>query len=153
MRLSESSHRRLELFFRDSLNDENFRLPAINIYAGRFSRLLTSTLRIDGITFGRHIFILPHRVEKNSKNKLKLCEELAAHEIAHTLQYRREGFIKFLYKYLKSYRLNLRKKGKRDSYAKFQAYFEIPFEIEARQMAENFRLWNKNVAKKETRAE
>lgn len=143
MKLSEASHQKLELFFQEFLNDKNFRLPKINIYFGGFSRLLTSILQIDGITVGKHIFILPGLIQRNADNKLKIREDLAAHEIAHTLQYKREGFIKFLYKYQKSYRQNLRKSGKWDSDAKFLAYFEIPFEVEAREAAEKFRVWNK----------
>jgi len=145
MKLSESSQQKLELFFQDYLNDKNFTLPKINIYAGRFSRFLTSILKIYGITFGKHIFIQPQLFTKNSKNKLKINEELAAHEIAHVLQYKREGSIRFLYKYQKSYWKNLRKKEKWDSNARIEAYFEIPFEIEARETAEKFRFWNKNL--------
>ena len=145
MKLSESSRQKLELFFREHLNDRHFKLPKINFHAGKLSHFLTSTIKVDGIAFGKHIFIPPRLIERNSKNKLRINEELAAHEIAHALQYKREGFFGFLYKYLGSYRKNLRKKKKRDSIAKFEAYFEIPFEVEARETAEKFRVWNRKI--------
>ena len=148
MKLSESSRKNLELFFQNHFNDKNFALPKINIYAGSLSHLLSLILQVDGITFGRHIFILPRYLSRNSKDKLKINVNLVAHEIAHTLQYKREGFFRFLFLYLKSYRKNLRKKKKWDSIAKFEAYFEIPFEIEARETAEMFQVWNEKRLKK-----
>jgi hypothetical protein len=75
---------------------------------------------------------------------LKLPEDLIAHEIAHTLQYRREGFVNFFRKYLSSYWRNLRRKRKWDAAARQEAYLEIPFEIEARATAARFVEWNSN---------
>ena len=140
--MAESSHRKLESFFREYLDDKSFRLPSINIYAGNFTRLLTQTIKVAGITFDRSIFVLPELLSVNEKNQLKLSEELVAHEIAHVLQYRREGFLRFLYKYLRDYRANLRKMKKRDIDSRRRAYLEIPFEIEAREVARKFVEWN-----------
>jgi hypothetical protein len=143
MRLSEKSHRKIEEFFREYLADDGFRLPEIHFYGGRFARFLTSRLKIEGITIGKRIYILPDYFWVSENRKLRLDEELVVHEIAHVLQYRREGFFKFLWQYRKSYHANLRKKKRRDSYAKTEAYFEIPFEIEARQAASEFAAWSK----------
>jgi hypothetical protein len=78
----------------------------------------------------------------NSANKLKLPEGLAAHEVTHTLQYKREGFFKFFYKYLTSFWRNLRKRKSWDIISRQEAYLEIPFEIEAREVAEKFIEWS-----------
>ncbi len=144
MKLAESSRRKLETFFREYLNDSSFTLPVINIYAGKFTQLFTKTIKVAGITFGRKIFIPRELVSFNRHNQLKLPEELIAHEITHVLQYRREGLFKFFYKYLRDYRANLQKQKVRDAESKRNAYLEIPFEIEAREVAGKFVEWNEN---------
>lgn len=141
MKLAATSHQKLEAFFREYLNDDSFRLPVIYFYAGRLTGVLTSLISVHGITFGRRIFIKPPLISLSGNNEPRLPEALAAHEIAHVLQYRREGFIKFLYKYLSDYRRNLRRKNRRDADSRHEAYLEIPFEIEAREVAEKFVEW------------
>ena len=142
MKLADSSHQRLEAFFREHLNDADFRLPAINFYVGIFTKILTNLISVHGITFGKRIFIAPKHLSLNQNNFLKLPEDLIAHEITHTLQYRREGFVKFFYKYLLSYRRNLCAKKKWNAAARQEAYLEIPYEIEARATAARFVEWN-----------
>ena len=149
MKLAETSHRKLEAFFREYLNDETFRLPQTYFYSGKFTNLLTSLISVHGITFGRRIFITSRLLSFNQNNLLKLPEDLAAHEITHALQYRREGFIKFFYKYLTSFWRNLRKRGKWDAVSRQNAYLEIPFEIEARRVAAKFVKWNSDKRRKE----
>lgn len=144
MKLGEKSHKKIEEFFREHLADDNFRLPEILFYGGKFTNLLTKHLKIEGITIGRRVYICPVNIRFSESGKLRLDEELAVHEIAHVLQYQREGFFRFLWLYQKSYYANLRKKAKRDLYAKAEAYLEIPFEIEARQTASKFAEWSKN---------
>ncbi|MBA3785306.1 MAG: hypothetical protein H0X15_07170 [Acidobacteria bacterium] len=142
MKLAESSHRKLEAFFREYLNDETFRLPPIYFYVGKFTNLLTALISVHGITFGRRIFITSRLLSFNQNNLLKLPEDLAAHEIAHVLQYRREGFSKFFYKYLTSFWRNLQKRERWDAVSRQNAYLEIPFEVEARAVAAKFVEWN-----------
>jgi len=142
MKLADSSHQRLEAFYREHLNDADFRLPAINFYVGIFTKILTNLISVHGITFGKRIFIAPKHLSLNQNNFLKLPEDLIAHEITHTLQYRREGFVKFFYKYLLSYRRNLCAKKKWNAAARQEAYLEIPYEIEARATAARFVEWN-----------
>ncbi len=144
MKLAESSHRKLEAFFREYLNDETFHLPQIYFYVGNFTNLLTAFISVHGITFGRRIFITSRLLSFNQNNLLKLPEDLAAHEITHVLQYRREGFIKFFYKYLTSFGRNLQKRKKWDAVSRQNAYLEIPFEVEARRVAAKFVEWNSN---------
>lgn len=142
MKLADSSHRRLEAFFREYLDDADFRLPVINFYVGVFTKILTGLINVHGITFGKRIFIAPKLLSLNRNNFMKLPEDLIAHEIAHVLQYRREGFITFFYKYLSDYWQNLRGRKKWNAAARHQAYLEIPFEIEARATAARFVEWN-----------
>ena len=110
MKLAPSSHQKLETFFREHLNDEDFRLPKIHFYVGKFTRLFTLILKVHGITFGRRIFVLPKFLIRNQGHLLTLPEKLIAHEITHVIQYRREGFVKFFYKYLTNFWENLRTK-------------------------------------------
>jgi hypothetical protein len=142
MRLAKSSHQKLESFFQEYLGDKSFRLPQPYFYVGKFSRFFTAILGVHGITLGQLIFILPSLIAQNENQKLKLPENLAAHEIAHVLQYQREGILKFIYKYLRSYRNNLKQGKKWDKDARRQAYLAIPYEIEARQTAADFVKWN-----------
>jgi len=142
MKLAESSHRKLEAFFREYLNDETFSLPQIYLYVGKFTNLLTALISVHGITFGRRIFITPRLLSFNQNNLFKLPDDLVAHEITHVLQYRQEGFIKFFYKYLTSFWRNLQKRGKWDAVSRQNAYLEIPFEVEARHVSAKFVKWN-----------
>jgi hypothetical protein len=144
MKLAEDSQHKLQTFFREILSDDNFRLPKINFYAGKFSRIFTLILHVHGITFGRHIFIMPDLIERDLEDRRKISLELAAHEIAHVLQYKREGFARFFYKYLMSYWRNLRKKNDWGAVARHEAYREISFEKEARKIAAEFVKWNRN---------
>ena len=142
MKLAETSHQKLEIFFREYLNDKEFRLPIIYFHVGKATKLLTNLINVHGITFGRRIFIAPNLLSINQNKFLKLPEELVAHEIAHALQYQREGFAVFFYKYLSSFWRNLRNKKNWDAETRHEAYLEIPFEIEARAVAAKFVEWN-----------
>lgn len=141
MQLAESSRQKLETFFREFTEDERFELPPINFHVGKLTYFFTRVIRVNGITFGRRIFIFPAFLSLNKSRHFRLPEELVAHEIVHVLQYQREGFIKFLYKYLRDYWRNLRRLQKWDLAARQQAYLEIPFEIEARAAAREFLQW------------
>ncbi|MGI8882812.1 MAG: hypothetical protein ACR2IA_01030 [Pyrinomonadaceae bacterium] len=142
MKLSRNSHRTIEIFFRDFLQDENFTLPLTHFYIGNVSKFLTLFLKINGITIGRRIFIMPELISLNRKKQIKLPEDLVVHEIMHVIQYKKAGFVKFLYEYLRDYWSNLRKKRKWDTASRRIAYLEIPFEIEAREAAQKFLEWN-----------
>jgi hypothetical protein len=144
MKLAESSQDRLEIFFREFLSDKNFRLPPINFYGGKISRIFTLVLQVHGITFGGNIFIMPDLIVKDFENRRKLSLELAAHEIVHVLQYKEKGFVRFFYEYLASYWQNLRMKKDWSADSRHEAYREIPFEREAREIAAAFAEWNRN---------
>ncbi|HEY8560844.1 MAG TPA: DUF4157 domain-containing protein [Pyrinomonadaceae bacterium] len=144
MKLSEKSRQKIEAFFREYLDDRQFVLPEINFYGGRLTHYLTRALKIEGLTVGRRIYIFPENFWLSENQKLRLDEELVVHEIAHVLQYDREGFFRFLRLYVKSYYANLRRKEKRDLAARSQAYLDIPYEIEARRAASDFMIWSEN---------
>jgi hypothetical protein len=142
MKLAADSHQKLEEFFRDYFQDEDFRLPPIYFYGGRFTRFFTYFIKVHGITFGCRIFIMPALISVNPESEPRLSEKLAAHEITHSLQYRKHGFFGFFYNYLRSFIKNLRKKKRWDLDSRQEAYLEIPFEIEARDAADKFVEWN-----------
>ena len=144
MKLSESSHRLVENFFRDYFRDESFILPKIHFYTGKTSAFFTQISKSNGITFGKRIFIMPPLLTLNAKNHKKLPEDLVVHEIMHVIQYQKKGFLKFLYVYLRDYRENLRLYEKWDADSRRQAYLNIPFEIEAREAAKDFLEWKEN---------
>ena len=148
MKLAKSSHQKLEMFFREYLKDESFQLPVMHFYVGKFTRIFTAIVKVHGITFGRRIYIMPTFVSLNRANNLKLPENLVAHEIAHTLQYKREGFLRFFYKYLKSFLGNLKNKKSWDIISRQEAYLDIHFEIEAREVADNFVEWSRKESEK-----
>lgn len=153
MKLAEASRLKLEKFFREELNDESFRLPAIYFYAGKFSAVLTLLLKIHGITIGKNIFVTPEFLDFTEQSKSKINVELAAHEIAHVLQYKREGYLSFFYKYFTSYAKNLRAQKSWSADARRRAYLAIPFEIEARETAAKFVEWNGKNGKRITDSE
>lgn len=148
MKLAESSRRKFEIFFREQFKNEQFKLPAIYFYTGSFSLFLTTMLNIHGITVGRSVFVKPKFVTFLENKKYKIHIELAAHEIAHVLQFEREGFFRFLYKYSKSFAGNLKQKGNFKSISRQDAYWEIPFEIQARDIAAKFVKWNEDFQSK-----
>ena len=142
MKLAESSHQKIETFFRKYLDDDSFKLPQSYFYIGKFSRFLTAVLGVHGITFGRQIFILPNLVSMTDNQKQKLPKSLVVHEMTHVLQYRRDGFLKFIYQYLKSYLSNLKSEKKWNARTRRQAYLAIPYEMEARRAASEFVKWS-----------
>jgi hypothetical protein len=144
MKLAKSSHKKIEFFFRETIEDKNFDLPEIYFYAGKFASALTFFFRIRGITFGRRIFISSKFLTFKKTGVLTVSPELAVHEIVHVLQYGREGFFVFLYKYFNCFLKNLRAKKSWSWVSRQQAYFDIPFEKEAREIAAEFMEWNGN---------
>lgn len=144
MYLAKDAHEKFEDFYREFFNERNHPLPKIKIYARRGAGLITKLLNINGITFGRRIFIRPQLVTISNDSLLRAPKALIAHELAHVLQYQQLGFIKFFYTYLKGYWQALKKKEKWDANARMEAYLEIPHEVEARQFAADFLVWLDN---------
>lgn len=141
MKLSRKLHRQMEDFFREFFDDENLQLPELEIYANRGADLVTKIISVHGITLGRFIFIRPDLVTRNGSSQLCISKNLLAHEATHVLQYQKLGMPRFLYRYLKSYFGNLRRKKIRNFEARMQAYWDIPFEEEARAGGKGFIDW------------
>lgn len=76
-------------------------------------------LNIAGITFGEYIFY--------AYPKYRVSDRLRKHERTHVEQYRRDGVVKFLCKYLYEY-FKYRLQGMSHN----QAYLNISYEKEAR---------------------
>lgn len=141
MKLNPDLHSELENFFRYYYDDDSLKLPQIEIYARRGSKLVTKLLAVHGVTFGRHVFVRPRLTKRNKSDRLCVSKMLLAHEATHVLQYQREGFFRFLTAYFKDYYRGMRRKKKWNSTAHFQAYFELPHEVEARDAAARFIEW------------
>lgn len=141
MKLARESHRRLEEFFREYMDDTQLLLPPIYLHSGRFAQLLTKQLNIKAITFGRHIFLSPDRITQAGGD---LIAEgwLIAHEATHVQQYKREGYVRFLFHYLLDYWRALREGGKWHSDARMNAYLSIAAERAAREAEQAYKEWS-----------
>jgi hypothetical protein len=141
MKLSRKSHQKLELFFREYYKDADLKLPDVELFVKRGAGFITELFKIYGITFGQFIFIRKDFLYRNGDNELCIQKGLLAHELAHVLQYRKLGWFRFFYTYLKGYWTALKQKERWDLAARNQAYAEIPHEVEARDCAEKFLEW------------
>ncbi len=141
MRLSEYANSLFSDFFSDSEICESGRFPKVEVYARRGSWLVTNLLMVDGITIGRFVFINPKLVKRDQDRLLRISQTLMAHELAHVLQYQREGFFPFLIGYVKSFWEIFRKKERWNFRSWYESYFEMPQEVEAREIAAEFSKW------------
>jgi len=148
MKIAAESRRKIEEFFRIYFKDENLVLPEFSIYCGFWARAICRTFKISGITLGRRIFIDPAFVTINlAEGKIYAPFQLIVHEATHVLQYAREGFFGFLIGYLKEWLAFLREQGKRDVQTRWQAYYAIKHEAEAREAATAYVEWKTELAK------
>lgn len=83
-----------------------------------FNSFLPKLFNAAAITFGSHIFYVQARDQ--------VSERLRSHEIVHVEQYKRDGFLGFLYTYLKTYF-----KHRIQGQSHLIAYYSIPYEVEA----------------------
>ncbi|TDP77509.1 uncharacterized protein DUF4157 [Bradymonas sediminis] len=87
--------------------------------------------RASAITLGSKVYIRREFFGDDGEIPLNLV----AHEVAHVVQFSRDGMLKFLYKYLRDYMAGLLR-GLGDS----AAYRAIPYEVEARRVADALRM-------------
>jgi hypothetical protein len=85
------------------------------------------TTGASAVTFRRTIYFQPRVFERSAVERLRL----AFHELAHVVQYLRDGTIPFLRTYLADYVRNLLQ-----GYTERDAYRSITSEIEARKVAD-----------------
>jgi hypothetical protein len=141
MRLAPASHKKIEDFFRQYFGEDDLRLPPIQIYCGFWAKLLAKIFKIYGITFGRHVFIDPAFVSRD-ENGLPIAPfHLIVHEATHVIQYQKEGFFGFLLGYLREWIKFIREQGSRDISTRWQAYYALRHETEARAAAEAYGEW------------
>lgn len=94
---------------------------------GRFSAALTSLLSADAVTLGNRIFLSAAAL-REIEVRSEAGSRILRHELAHVAQFAREGFLRFLLRYLLAYA-----RGRRRGLAHADAYLAIPFEREARE--------------------
>lgn len=82
--------------------------------------------RASAITLGSKVFIRREFFDDDGQVPL----DLVAHEVAHVVQFARDGLLRFFYYYLRDYMGGLFR-GLGDS----AAYRAIPYEVEARRVA------------------
>jgi hypothetical protein len=145
MKLAQASQQKLELFFQQYFNDENLKLPLFQVHCGFWASLITKTFKISGITLGNHIFIAPAFVEREKERKAVVDFDLIVHEATHVLQFQSQGFYGFLFSYLKEWIKFIQKQRKRDLDTRWQAYYSIPHEREARDAAFAYSKWKNEV--------
>lgn len=141
MKLARGSHQRLEKFFREYFNDPELRLPRIYLHRGLLARLITKRLKVEAITIGRHIFLSPQRVTVVD-GCLSTKGWLVAHEAAHVLQYEREGYTRFLFRYFYGYLLALRGNGRWNREVSMNAYLAIEAERVAHDVERAYQAWS-----------
>jgi hypothetical protein len=153
MKIAADSHQKIEEFFQLYFKSDSLVLPKFQIHCGFWARTICRTFKIHGITLGRHVFVDPVFVTIDRAGKIYAPFELIVHEATHVLQYAREGFLGFLIGYLKEWFAFLREQGKRDVQTRWQAYYAIGHEMEAREAASAYAQWKVELAqaKKESR--
>jgi hypothetical protein len=105
-------------------------LAAVRVHRGRGARLLTRLLGASGVALGPWLFLSregARRLDGRSASGIGL----AAHEVAHVLQYRRHGFLPMLARYTWDYL-----RGRRAWVGHHAAYRGIGFEREAWEVGE-----------------
>jgi hypothetical protein len=141
MKLARESHQRLEKFFREYFDDPQLRLPPIYLHRGRIARLITKQLRVGAITIGSHILLAPDRVVEADGN-LTTRGWLVAHEATHVLQYEREGYVRFFFRYFYGYWRALSAGGKWNREARLKAYLAIEAERIAHEVERAYQAWS-----------
>lgn len=123
--------RPLDPVFRDLLEAFlDVDLAAVRVHRGRGARLVTRVLGASGVAFGRRLFFSAAGA-RTLDGRGVAAAGLAAHEVAHVLQYRRFGFFGMLARYLRGYL-----RGRRARLGHDGAYRAIGFEREARDVGE-----------------
>lgn len=141
MRLTPETKRHVEEFMRFYFGDPQLSFPPIEMYGGKFGRLVTKTFKIGAITFGRRIIVSPNWVGVGEDGRPNVPGWLLAHEGTHVIQYERAGMLGFFASYLKDYFRILRQGRKLDAEARNLAYRAIRQEEEAREAERAYEKW------------
>lgn len=141
MKISENSHKLFADFFQTCGFCQDDAFPKVEVYAKRGAWILTNILFVDGITLGKYIFVAPKFVWRDHKSKLKIRHKLIAHELVHVIQYQQFGFWRFIRKYIGDFWKIFKQKEKWNFKTWVESYLELPQEIEARHIADEFIDW------------
>jgi hypothetical protein len=133
MKLSAPAHQEIESFLRKHTGEPELKLPHFSIHIGWDARVLMWFVRMGAITLGRHVFVSRALVWRDKLGRIRLPGSLVVHEAAHVLQYERNGFLRFLYLYLRGYWRALREGRGWNAAARMTAYLKIVEECEARE--------------------
>lgn len=105
-------------------------LGEVRFHGGRVGGGLCRLLRAGAVTFGRRVFVSPAAARRLASGGRRALA-LAAHEAVHVLQYRRDGFVPLVLRYVREY-LGGRLRG----LSHHLAYRSISYEREAFAMEE-----------------
>ncbi|MCP9493753.1 MAG: DUF4157 domain-containing protein [Pyrinomonadaceae bacterium MAG19_C2-C3] len=149
MFLAAHTEHHLQEFFRHFTNDATLRLPVVRVRRNALARFVTGRLRIAGITVGRYILLAPSQVEARVESSIGgamqseyvVSEELLVHEMMHVLQFERDGFAGFVWRYVGDYLRTLWREKRCDAATRMMAYLAIPAECEARAAASEYAKW------------
>jgi hypothetical protein len=150
MNLSKGSAQHLEEFLRDYSTKPDLTFPEITLYNNRLIDRIGFALGFDGLTFRKWIFVTRRVLNRKDVNDIDIDSAFLAHEAIHVLQYRQQGTLIFLMKYLCSFVSALRSAEGPLKAKVRNAYLAIPYEQEALQAEKYFRcrsetalLWHK----------
>ncbi len=139
MKLAAAAHHEIENFLRQHFAETGLQLPPVRIHTGWFARLLMKAIKMGAITFGRDIFVARKFVARDAEGKIVVPAWLLAHETTHVLQYERDGYLKFFYKYLRGYWRALKDGGEWNAAGRMNAYLAIAEESAAREVEHAYR--------------
>jgi hypothetical protein len=132
MKLAADSHSEVQSFFRAHMGDRALVLPPVTVHGGLVARALMSVVGMDGITFGRNVFVRAALVGRDARGHATIPARLLVHEAAHVLQYEQRGYVRFFRDYLRGYWRALRAGKRWDARGRMAAYLAIAEEREAR---------------------
>ena len=98
----------------------------MQLRTGPFARAFTRMVAAEAVTIGARVF-LSSAAAREVAAGTPAGQQLLRHELAHVTQFAREGNALFLWRYVLSYA-----RGRRRGLSHAAAYFEIPYEREAR---------------------
>ncbi|MBX7223328.1 MAG: DUF4157 domain-containing protein [Blastocatellia bacterium] len=135
-RLDDASQQALEVVFRHFFTNcgkPEVALPSIWLWGGWAGWWMTRVAQAEGITFGRHVFLEPAAVARLLEHPPGArLDALLVHEATHVRQYVEAGTARFLWRYLRDYAGLLWKQRSLSAQARQAAYWNIPYEVEAR---------------------
>jgi hypothetical protein len=98
----------------------------MQLRTGPFARAFTRMVAAEAVTIGARVFLSSSAARQVAAGT-PAGQQLLRHELSHVTQFAREGTARFLWRYAVSYA-----RGRRRGLSHTAAYFEIPYEREAR---------------------